>query len=155
MKPHYKGYIFCSFSFEGLHCWKDAINIQGVEFLALKHRHMFHARVTVDVDHLDRDIEFILLKRYLEKLVESWPINLHTASCEAMALCIGVGAHCFVNGISHDEMYFRFPFVGTPYRIPEDVENFYSQREITVEVSEDEENGCVIELFPKKEKELE
>ena len=84
-KPKITRWVFCSFSFEGMHCWPDAVHVQGVEFLALKHRHMFHVKLWLPVSHLDRDIEFIKLKRYLLQVSNDWPIDLHNASCESMA----------------------------------------------------------------------
>ena len=60
--------IFVTFQKEGLHRWPDAINFPGVEFLANEHRHMFHFRVEMEVFHDDREVEFILFKRELEKL---------------------------------------------------------------------------------------
>jgi hypothetical protein len=37
-------------------------------FLGYPHRHIFHFRVSIDVFHNDRDIEFIQFKRWLEGL---------------------------------------------------------------------------------------
>ena len=53
--------IFVQFRKEGIHCYPDAP--AGVEFLKHPHRHMFHFKATVSVEHNDRDIEFILFKR--------------------------------------------------------------------------------------------
>ena len=62
--------IFITFQREGIHCWPDAIQHQGVEFLAHPHRHMFHFKVELEVKHNDREVEFILLKRELSGLCE-------------------------------------------------------------------------------------
>ena len=74
------------FQFEGMHCWPNAP--KEVAFLCSMHRHMFHVTAKIEVFHDDRDLEFILVKRYLEYEVahaldtEKWP---KTASCEYMA----------------------------------------------------------------------
>ena len=52
-------------------------------FLAHPHRHIFHFRVEVSVDHDNRDIEFIQLKRKLVKFVD---LNgMDYKSCEMLA----------------------------------------------------------------------
>lgn len=40
----------------GLHCWPDAP--YGRAYLASPHRHLFHVRATVRVEHNERDVEF-------------------------------------------------------------------------------------------------
>lgn len=50
--------------FEGFHCWPDAP--PEVNFLRYPHRHIFHVTAVKAVQHGDRDIEFILLKRHIE-----------------------------------------------------------------------------------------
>lgn len=74
--------------FEAVHCWPSAP--EEVGFLANLHRHIFHVRLRVEVTHSDRQIEFILLKRWLEQTIRSamqsetgwWN---ETISCEAIA----------------------------------------------------------------------
>ena len=59
--------IWVTFRKEGIHCYPaaatdPALNTAGeydVSFLASPHRHVFHFRVSIDVFHNDRDIEFI------------------------------------------------------------------------------------------------
>lgn len=137
--------VFCTFAFEGKHCWPDAYKYEGIEFLSLKHRHIFKAKVCVSVKHNDRDVEFILLKRFLEKYTSDLTLDLHNASCEMLAHCIGIATHCFINDITHDEMYFRFPFLRTPWNIDYGALScFRSKNAIQVKVSEDGENGAII-----------
>jgi hypothetical protein len=91
----------------------------GVEFLRHAHRHMFHFCVTVDVFHNDRDIEFILFKRELEALYSSDTLQLDFKSCEMLA-------EDLINYISVK----------------------YPGRVISVEVSEDGENGATLLYAP-------
>lgn len=117
-----KKYIYVTYQKEGIHNFPGAITLKGVEFLQYPHRHTFHHKVTVEVGHNDRDIEFILFKRELEQLYPpDEPLSLGAQSCEMMAENI-------LN-------YIRMNYPG---------------REITVEVSEDGENGSIVAYVPKK-----
>jgi len=73
--------IFIKTQFEGIHSYPDAP--EGVEFLKHSHRHMFHVRVWIDVFHNDREIEFILFKRYVESLLKDG--NMNHKSCEMIS----------------------------------------------------------------------
>lgn len=85
--------IIVSFQFEGFHCWEKAPNEHS--YLRHTHRHMFHVRAKKTVQALDREIEFIALKREMEGWTKgefgSYTVNgqlkpnAHGASCEAMA----------------------------------------------------------------------
>jgi len=88
----------------------------GVEFLQHPHRHIFHFRVTVSVTHNDRDIEFILFKRELEGLYSGGTMEVDYKSCEM--LCEEL--------ISY-------------------IADKYPNRMISVEVSEDGENGAILD----------
>jgi len=105
--------IFVTFQKEGIHKYPAAP--EGVEFLAYPHRHIFHFRVTIDVFHNDRDIEFILFKRELEALYGSNTLQMDYKSCEMLA-------EDLIDYISKK----------------------YTGRGIDVEVSEDAENGAVL-----------
>ncbi|MGI9554817.1 MAG: hypothetical protein ACR2M6_02480 [Vampirovibrionia bacterium] len=147
--------VYCTFTFEGKHCWPDAYKYEGIEFLSLKHRHMFHAKVIVSVNHNDRDVEFILMKRYLQEYVGNLPKDLHSSSCEMLAHCIGVATHCFINGLTIDQMFYQFPSQRTPWDIDYDKLSYLnSSNVIQVKVSEDGENGAII-LMSNKEVEVE
>jgi len=80
-----KASITVRFQREGIHKYPAAANIEGVEFLAFPHRHVFHFEVTVEVFHDDRDIEFILFKRELEGLYGSGTLEVDFMSCEMLA----------------------------------------------------------------------
>ena len=115
--------IFVTFQKEGIHCYPAAAtdpalatgNAYDVSFLGSPHRHIFHFRVGIDVFHNDRDIEFIQFKRWLENLYKDAILELDYKSCEMMA----------------DDLYVQ-------------IAGRYPSRNVTIEVSEDGENGCVI-----------
>ena len=115
--------IWVTFQKEGIHCYPaaatDATLATGdeydVSFLATPHRHIFHFRVWIDVFHNDRDIEFIQFKRWLENLYKDGVLQLNYKSCEMIA----------------DDLYVQ-------------IAARYSGRCVIIEVSEDGENGCVI-----------
>jgi hypothetical protein len=102
--------------FKGIHCWPSAPN-GAYEFLRNPHRHEFHVTVWIEQFHDDRDIEYLEFKDWLDGNIKAG--NLDHLSCEMMAR-----------------------------RIIEQVELEYSKnqaRSIRVEVSEDGENGALIE----------
>lgn len=117
--------IWITFQKEGIHCYPAAATdpkLAEVAFLANPHRHMFHFRVSMQVYHNDRDVEFILLKRELESLYNSGTLQLNNMSCEMIA----------------EELIYY-------------LSKQYSGRQIEVEVSEDNENGCRLEYVPEGE----
>ena len=117
--------IWVTFRKEGIHCYPAAatdprLNTAGeydVAFLANPHRHIFHFRVSIDVFHNDRDIEFIQFKRWLESLYNgsNTVLELDWKSCEMIA----------------DDLYVQ-------------IAGRYPGRAVVIEVSEDGENGCSI-----------
>jgi hypothetical protein len=117
--------IWVTFQKEGIHCYPAAATDPNlctageydVSFLASPHRHMFHFRVWIDVFHNDRDIEFIQFKRWCESLYSgsSSVLELDWKSCEMIA----------------DDLYLQ-------------IAARYPNRAVTIEVSEDGENGCTI-----------
>lgn len=109
--------IFVQFRKEGIHRYPDAPI--GVEFLKHQHRHIFHFRVTLEVFHNDRDVEFILFKRELENLYSEATLQVDYKSCEMLA-------EDLINYISSK----------------------YPSRTISVEVSEDGENGATLSYYP-------
>lgn len=80
--------VWCSLQFEGLHYWPSAPS--KVSFLRHPHRHLFHVRVEVSVQHSDRDVEFILMRRHVQDLVAGFdPMEPKQWSCEVWAHVIG------------------------------------------------------------------
>lgn len=110
--------VFFTTSFIGLHCWPAAADVHGIEYLASPHRHIFKVRVDLAVYHDDRDLEFITVKKFLDEWLSKQPSDLGTTSCEM--LC---------------------------ERIRDHLQNHYGIGRVTrVEVSEDGENGAVLEV---------
>lgn len=116
--------IWVTFQKEGIHRYPAAETDSqlatrdeyDVSFLAYPHRHIFHFRVAIDVWHNDRDIEFIQFKRWCEHLYNKGVIALDYKSCEMIA----------------DDLYLQ-------------IAARYPNRAVTIEVSEDGENGCSID----------
>ena len=77
--------VFATTRFEGFHLWKDAP--EEVNFLRLRHRHVFHVRAEREVSHDDRDVEFILFKREVERVIRQAQQSpaVETWSCERWA----------------------------------------------------------------------
>ena len=115
--------IWVTFRKEGIHNYPAALvdpklrtgDQYDVSFLGYPHRHIFDFRVSIDVQHNDRDIEFIQFKRWLEALYVEGTVVLHNKSCEMIA----------------DDLYLQ-------------IASRYPGRAVTIEVSEDGENGCTI-----------
>lgn len=80
--------IIVTYRFEGFHHWKDAPDI--VEFLRVRHRHIFTVRVEIGVSCLDRELEFFIVKEKLKKFLNDSFENgeLRQMSCEELARCI-------------------------------------------------------------------
>lgn len=78
--------IFVTTNFEAFHHWPDAP--EEVAFLRSLHRHIFYVRAEKVVTHANRDIEFLLLKRELNAIIEeAKDINdTRTWSCEQWAI---------------------------------------------------------------------
>lgn len=60
-----KTWAIVKWQFEGLHYYAGAENEE--KFLQHPHRHMFHCEAQVEQFHNDRDVEYIWLKRELQK----------------------------------------------------------------------------------------
>ena len=124
--------IWVTFQKEGIHKYPAALTDPAlatgdeydVSFLGYPHRHIFHFRVWINVQHNDRDIEFIQFKRWLVSLYQSNSgsndsqgsvLSLDYKSCEMMS----------------DDLY-------------DIISKKYPGREIWIEISEDGENGSFI-----------
>lgn len=115
--------IFVQFRKEGIHKYPAAATdpkLESVSFLGVPHRHIFHFKVTIDVFHNDRDIEFIMFKRELEALYGNGTLQMDFQSCEMLA-----------EGLI------------------EYISNKYPGRSISAEVSEDGENGATLVYVPE------
>jgi len=79
-----KTYIRVRTEFEGFHYYPGAAEIdKRIRFLESEHRHMFKVEVKISVDHLDRELEFFLVKWALQEHIESG--NQNHKSCEMIA----------------------------------------------------------------------
>jgi len=123
-KQNAKRWIWITFQKEGIHKYPAALTDPAlatgdeydVSFLGYPHRHMFHFRVAIKVTHNDRDIEFIQFKRWLENLYKDNVIELDYKSCEMMS----------------DDLF-------------DQIVAKYPGRDIKIEISEDGENGALVE----------
>ena len=112
-------WIEVSFQKEGIHKYPAALDdpkLADVSFLGYPHRHIFHFYVRLEVEHNDRDVEFILFKRELENLFEQGTMQCDYKSCEMLA-----------------EDLIKY------------IQEKYPKRDITVKVYEDDENGAILE----------
>ena len=77
-------YIRIRTEFEGFHCYPIASQIDPrIAFLEKEHRHMFKVEVKIGVTHLDRELEFFLVKWSLQDFIKGG--NMNHKSCEMMA----------------------------------------------------------------------
>lgn len=77
-------YIRVRTQFEGFHYYPDAGSIDPrIKFLEHEHRHMFKVEVKIAVTHLDRELEFFLVKWALNDFIQSG--NQNHKSCEMIA----------------------------------------------------------------------
>lgn len=114
--------IWVTFRKEGVHLYPAAATDpklktglwDDVSFLGVPHRHIFHFRVSIEVFHDDRDLEFIQFKRWLERLYSEGTIELNHKSCEMIS----------------DDLYAQ-------------IVAKWPGRKIIIDVSEDGENGAV------------
>ena len=117
--------IWVTFQREGIHKYPAALtdpklatgDEYDVSFLGYPHRHIFHFKVAIEVFHDDRDIEFIQFKRWLENLYKGATLALDFKSCEMIA----------------EDLYGE-------------INGKYPNRDVWIDVSEDNENGCHIQF---------
>jgi hypothetical protein len=79
-----KTFIRIRTEFEGFHFYPDAGLIdERIKFLETEHRHIFEVEVKISVNHLDRELEFFLVKWALQDFIKSGKMN--HKSCEMIA----------------------------------------------------------------------
>jgi len=118
-RPSQMSYIRVRTEFEGFHCYPNAGSIDPrIQFVENEHRHMFKVEVKISVDHLDRELEFFLVKWALNDFIKSG--SQDHRSCEMIAQDILVN-----------------------HLIPK-----YGQRYYEIVVSEDGESDGIIEYKP-------
>jgi hypothetical protein len=115
-----KTYIRVRTEFEGFHFYPGAGTINAkIAFLEKEHRHMFKVEVKISVTHLDRELEFFLVKWALQDFIKSG--NQNHKSCEMMATDI-LQQHL--------------------------IPNYGVQRYYEITVSEDGESDGIVEYIP-------
>jgi hypothetical protein len=120
MTPKRKTYIKIRTEFEGFHFYPNAGTIDPrIKFLENEHRHTFKVEVKISVTHLDRELEFFLVKWALQEFIKSG--NQNHRSCEMIATDI-IENHL--------------------------VPNYGSHRYYEVVVSEDGESDGIVEFIP-------
>jgi len=97
---------------ELFHRYPDAPD--EVSFLKNRHRHIFHFKTYIEVKHNDRDVEFIMFKKFIQSFLDNFKAILCDKSCEMIS----------------DDLY-------------EVIKEKYPEREVRIEVSEDGENGSL------------
>lgn len=118
-----KTFVYCTFQKEGYHYFPGADtnptyatgDKYDVGFLGLRHRHVFHFKVWIEVKSDNREIEFIQLKRWCESLYNSNTLDLNHRSCEMIA----------------QDLYVK-------------ISEKYPSREVRIDISEDHENGAYV-----------
>ena len=119
VRPRTETYIKVRTEFEGYHFYPGAGSIdERIKFLENEHRHMFKVEVKISVTHLDRELEFFLVKWALQDFIESGKMN--HKSCEMIA-----------TDILQEHLLPR-----------------YGERYYEIVVSEDGESDGIVEYFP-------
>mgnify|MGYP000850604615 FL=1 len=107
--------IFITTQFEGIHHYTDAP--EEVSFLRYPHRHQFHVKAIIEVHHNERDLEFIMVKRKIDKFIsDNIQLSDNNSSCEVMA----------------EKIYTYLK------------NTIALNRKVVVEVNEDGENGAIL-----------
>jgi hypothetical protein len=120
IRPSTMTFIKVRTEFEGFHYYPNAGSIDPrIKFLENEHRHMFKVEVKISVTHLDRELEFFLVKWALQEFIKDGKMN--HKSCEMIATDI-LEKHLF-------------PTYGT-------------DRHYEIVVSEDGESDGIIEYKP-------
>lgn len=106
-------------SFEDLHQYPNAPD--EVSFLKYPHRHIFNVIVYIEQYHDDRDVEFFIFKKNLDKIIAEKIVPYKKSkSCEMIAI-----------------------------RLNKEIIKKYGPRDIRIEVNEDDENGAYV-MFNNK-----
>lgn len=77
--------IVVRLQFEGVHWWPGAPQDVPEKYLVHPHRHMFYVEASKTVEHMDRQIEIIALRRRIEEYCYEHFRGPHILSCEMMA----------------------------------------------------------------------
>lgn len=123
----YNKVVYCTVQVEGTHNWPDC-PFDEVDYLRVPHRHVFHIKAYMPVTHSDRDVEFIMLKH----LIRDYLVNKYGKfSNEGMLRDMPYYTHCEFGAMSCEMI------------AEELIETFELSK---CEVSEDDENGAIVEV---------
>lgn len=75
--------IYVTFQRHGVHCYPTAP--EEVAYLRDPHRHLFKFKVTLEVSHNERDVEFHMMQNKLEAMYDTGVLQLSAKSCETLA----------------------------------------------------------------------
>jgi hypothetical protein len=115
-----KKMIWVTFQRKGLHRYPQAATapeLNDVSYLGNEHRHLFKFKVSIEVNHADREIEFHQFLNWLESLYDG-TLSLDYRSCEMIS----------------DEL-------------ADAIRKEYSDRKLIIDISEDGECGCTCEYM--------
>lgn len=111
--------IWVTFQKSGFHLYPAAStdsSLSDVSYLGQRHRHLFKFKVSIEVFHNDRDLEFHQVLNYCESLFGN-NIDINHKSVEMLAEDL------------YKHLIIRYP-----------------DRKMSIEVSEDGECGCLIQF---------
>ena len=111
--------IWVTFSRKGLHRYPaaaDDVTLADVSYLGNVHRHLFKFKVTIQVWHDDRELEFHQFLNWLEALYDDKILELDFMSCEMIS----------------DQLAIK-------------IQERYPRRRLIIDVSEDGECGAICE----------
>lgn len=114
--------VYCTLQVEGIHHWPQC-PFEEVAYLRDPHRHVFHIKAYQEVNHDDRDVEFIMLKHAIQTyILDKYATGKPQEGCFGPNVCDFGARSC--------EMIAQ-----------ELIEAFELSR---CEVSEDGENGAIV-----------
>jgi hypothetical protein len=119
VRPRTETFIKIRTEFEGYHYYPGAGEIDSrIKFLENEHRHMFKVEIKISVTHLDRELEFFLVKWALQDYLKDGKMN--HKSCEMIGMDI----------------------------LEQHLKPLYGERYYEIVVSEDGESDGIVEYLP-------
>lgn len=111
--------IYVTFQRKGVHRYPAANfdpRLTDVSYLGNEHRHLFHFKIFISVEHSDRALEFHQFLNWVESLYDSGVLQLDNQSCEMIA----------------ENLYVH-------------INERYPNRRVIIDISEDDECGAILE----------
>ena len=89
--PSMEVLVWVTLQFSHIHSWPDApeygpLSNEPIAFLCNPHRHMFHVKIGVDVQNMNRQVEFFDFQAFVRQYIDAFLPKWSESSCEAMAL---------------------------------------------------------------------